>query len=113
MEADANDVEAVADRTGKSVGKEGEKYNPEDRCDYYLVGSYVVAMFQGAWYVGQILVKNKEKSALPAEDYIFISFMQQVVKDIDHFKWLDRVDKLKERISFLPAACPSVKGCFI
>ncbi len=49
----------MADRTGKSVGKEGEKYNPEDRCDYYLVGSYVVAMFQGAWYVGQILVKNK------------------------------------------------------
>jgi hypothetical protein len=40
------------------VGKEGEEDNPEDRCDYYSVGSYVVAVIRGAWYVGQILDKK-------------------------------------------------------
>jgi hypothetical protein len=84
----------VADRTSKLVDKEGEEDNPEDRCDYYSVGSYVVAVYQGAWYVGQILDKKNEVNALPAEDYVFINFMQRVGKDIDLFKWPDRADKL-------------------
>jgi hypothetical protein len=37
----ADDVEVVADRTSKLVDKEGEEDNPEDRCDYYSVGSYI------------------------------------------------------------------------
>ncbi len=66
----------------KLVDKEGDEDNTEDKWNYYVVGSYVVLVYQGAWYVGQILDKKNEVNALPAEDDIFVSFMQRVEKTL-------------------------------
>jgi hypothetical protein len=60
----------------------------------YLPGSYVTAVYQGEWYVGQVLDKKMEKNALPTDDYVYLNFMQRVVKDTDLFKWPDKADKL-------------------
>jgi hypothetical protein len=53
-----------------------------------------------------VLDKEKEKNALAAEDYVYLSFMQRVVKDRDLFKWPDKADKLntlREDILFVCA----------
>jgi hypothetical protein len=60
----------------------------------YPTGSYVAAVYQGEWFVGQVLDKTNEPKALPADDYVFINFMQRVSKDKDLFKWPDKADKL-------------------
>lgn len=60
----------------------------------YEVGSYVAAVYQGDWYIGQVLDKKKEEKALLAADYLYLSFMERVVKGKDNFKWPQKPDKL-------------------
>ena len=46
----------------------------------------VASVYQGAWYIGQVLDKMKEEKALKDNNYVYISFMQRVVKGKDNFK---------------------------
>jgi hypothetical protein len=99
------ECEEMGDKECEEMGaKESEEMvdNPEDS-KHYPAGSYFVAVYQDACYIGQFLGKKNETNALPVEAYIYVSFMQRVVKDIDHFKWPDKVDKLntlKEDVLF-------------
>jgi hypothetical protein len=87
---------------------EDEKVDDPTECQdgypYYPVGSYVVAVYQGAWYIGQVLHKINETQALPQDEYLFLNFMQRLDKNGgDLFKWRDKQDKLntlKEDILF-------------
>jgi hypothetical protein len=90
------DKEEAVNTPEEAVNTPEEAVNtPEDACKYrYQIGSYVAAVYQGEWFVGQVLDKTKEPKALPAEDYIYVNFMQRVSKDKDLFKWPDRADKL-------------------
>ncbi len=85
--------ETVDDTTGSP---------PEDSVDL-TPGTYVVAVYQGAWYISQVLDKDKEKKALQTEAYVFISFMERVGKNSHVFRWPDRSDNLntlKEDVLF-------------
>jgi hypothetical protein len=96
--------EEINGREEEMHSREKEMGNPSE---VYPTGSYVVALYQGEWYVGQLLDKGKEKNALAAEDYVYLSFMQRVVKDRDLFKWPDKADKLntlREDILFVCGA---------
>jgi hypothetical protein len=93
-----NEKESVEDSEEDSGEDtvEGEKVDDPEECQYpyYPAGSYVVAVYQGAWYVGQVLEKKNEKQALPQEEYLYINFMQRLEKSGDLFKWPDKQDKL-------------------
>jgi hypothetical protein len=96
--------EEINGREEEMHSREKEMGNPSE---VYPTGSYVVALYQGEWYIGQVLDKGKEKNALAAEDYVYLSFMQRVVKDRDLFKWPDKADKLntlREDILFVCGA---------
>jgi hypothetical protein len=95
--------ESVQDESVQDESEEGER--DERKNEDYPVGSYVVAVYQGKWYVGQVLDKKKEKNALPQDHYVFISFMQRMESsgDQDIFKWPNKPDKLntlKEDVLF-------------
>jgi FKBP-type peptidyl-prolyl cis-trans isomerase len=100
--------ESVLDKSvqNKSVLDKSEKRERDERKNEdYPVGSYIVAVYQGKWYVGQVLDKKKEKNALPQDHYVFISFMQRPEGsgDQDVFKWPNKPDKLntlKEDVLF-------------
>lgn len=66
-------------------------------------GQYIVALYAGDWYVGQILDKEVEPEAVQDDQFVFASFMERNQADL--FKWptrLDMLNTLKVRIiSFL------------
>jgi hypothetical protein len=109
-----DDEECVEESTGieESVEEsvQTEDIDDPEECQYHLyypVGSYVVAVYQGAWYVGQVLEKTEEKLALPQDEYLYLSFMQRTEKSMDLFKWPEKPDKLntlKEDILFACSA---------
>jgi hypothetical protein len=66
----------------------------DDPEEEYQPGSFVAAVYDDLWYVGQVLDKNKEKLASKSENYIYISFMQRVGGGGDNFKWPNKPDKL-------------------
>jgi hypothetical protein len=68
----------------------------------YPAESFVVAMYQHQWYIGQVLNKEKEPEAEDGDQYILLSFMERN-KDNNSFKWPNRPDilnMLKEDILF-------------
>jgi hypothetical protein len=72
-----------------------------DAVQDYPPETYVVAVYQGEWYVGQIVAKEGEPEAEEADEYVLISFMQRTSGDL--LKWPKRSDllnMLKEDILF-------------
>jgi len=67
--------------------------NPQDE-NRYPSGTYVAAVYQGEWFVGQVLDKSNESRALKSDAYIYINFMQRVQSGKDLFRWPDKADKL-------------------
>jgi hypothetical protein len=53
---------------------------------------FVVAIYQGDWYVGQVLKKDGEPEADLDDSYVFISFMERAQGDL--LKWPQRSDML-------------------
>jgi archaellum component FlaD/FlaE len=74
--------------------EEREEERVDDPEEEYQPGSFVAAVYDDLWYVGQVLDKNKEKLASKSENYIYISFMQRVGGGGDNFKWPNKPDKL-------------------
>jgi hypothetical protein len=71
--------------------------------------SYIVAMYQGDWYVGQIMAKEGEPEAEEDDRYLLVSFMERTSGDL--LKWPRRSDilnVLKEDILF---ACEPPTPC--
>lgn len=66
-------------------------------------GSYLVALYQGDWYLGQILDKSIEPDADPDDKYLYVNYMEK--SKSNHFKWpvrLDMLNTLKVRIFLIP-----------
>lgn len=64
----------------------------EDISVTYPVGTYVVAIYQNKWFVGQVLDKTAESRALPGQEYLYVNYMER--SDSNALKWPQRVDKL-------------------
>lgn len=58
----------------------------------YPPDSFVVALYQGEWFVGQVLGKEGEPEADLREEYVLVSFMERTTGDL--LKWPRRVDIL-------------------
>jgi len=81
----------------------------KEDCPAYTPGSYVVAVYQSDWYVGQILDKDAEPEAEGwGNDYLFISFME---KTGDLHKWPKRRDVLNTLKADVLFACQPPEIC--
>ena len=81
----------------------------KEDCPAYTPGSYVVAVYQSDWYVGQILDKDGEPEAEGwGNDYLFISFME---KTGDLHKWPKRRDVLNTLKADVLFACQPPEIC--
>jgi hypothetical protein len=80
----------------------------------YPPNSYVVAVYQGQWYVGQTIAKEGEPEAEEGDQYVLVSFMERSTGDL--LKWPKRSDilnVLKEDILFScqpPVPCASTSS---
>jgi hypothetical protein len=52
----------------------------------------VVALYQGDWFVGQVMNKDGNPEAEMSEDYILVSFMEKMKGDL--LKWPRHLDIL-------------------
>lgn len=59
----------------------------------YPVKSFVIAVYQDQWYLGQVLCKEAEPEAEESDRYVLLSFMERN-KDKNSFKWPNRMDML-------------------
>lgn len=86
--------EEEEEETGREipVPVESDQESELDMDDQYLPGVYVVAVYQGKWYVGLILEKQAEERALPGKQYLYVSYMERLENDT--LKWPVRPDKL-------------------
>ncbi len=70
----------------------------------FEVGSYLAAVYQGNWYVGQVLNKKEEAMALQSGEYIYLSYMEPSSKR-NLWKWPVKVDKLNTHINDVLCSC--------
>ncbi len=111
---ESSDQEKAEEDGSKESERECEREKAKDS-EELLPGTYVVAVYQGAWYLGQVLDKKEERLALRQQEYTYVSFMQRVGGSGDNFKWPEKPDKLntlREDVLFvcgapIPAAATS------
>jgi hypothetical protein len=65
---------------------------PEHFKNLYPPESFVVALYQGEWFMGQVMRKEGEPEADQREDYVLVSFMERTTGDL--LKWPRRLDIL-------------------
>jgi hypothetical protein len=65
----------------------------------YPPQSFVVALYQGDWFVGQVMNKYGNPEAETSEDYILVSFMEKTMGDL--LKWPRHLDILNVQRDFL------------
>jgi hypothetical protein len=71
----------------------------------YPPQSYVVAIYQGDWYVGQVMAKEGEPEAEEGDQYILVSSLE---KTGDLLKWPKRSDILNMLKDILFSCQPPV-----
>lgn len=75
----------------------------------YPVGCYVVCVYLGKWYVGQVLDKATEPGAL-GKKYIFVNYMERSENNM--LKWPVRQDKLNTHVSDVLFVCSAPTPSF-
>jgi hypothetical protein len=101
------EVEKAAEEQESHIKQKGEKEKQTgEENQQYLPGSYVAVIYEGDWYVGEVIDKNGEPEAEEGESYVFVNFMehnQQGSKQGERLVWpkkLDMLNVLKEDILF-------------
>jgi hypothetical protein len=69
-----------------------EESSEEENAQVYLPESFVVALYQNDWYVGQVLSKEGQPEAEEGDQYVLVSFMERFHGNT--FKWPNKMDVL-------------------
>jgi hypothetical protein len=72
--------------------KHGKDQGPSAADHQYPAESFIVAVYQGEWYLGQVMDKEGEPEAEESDSYLLVSFMERMKGDL--FKWPSRSDIL-------------------
>ena len=100
-ESDDEEIAGIVDRLPEQSDEEELEEvedDPDDqqpqqlRVDFPLE-SFVIAVYQDQWYVAQVLDKETEETAEKGDDYLILSFMEQV-PGRNSFKWPEKKDIL-------------------
>lgn len=97
---EAEEEEVDSDKEAESDKEEEESASIKEQ---FSIGQYVVAVYQGGWYVGQVIDKANEDRALPDKQYLYVSYMERVASNL--FKWPSKLDKLNTLIEDVMFAC--------
>jgi hypothetical protein len=106
---DDEDADDILDQAMDSDKDKEQEQEPdmeqvkENQQEEYLPGSYVAVMYEGNWFVGEVLDKGGEPEAEEGDNYVFINFMQhgQQGSQGERLVWprkVDRLNVLKEDI---------------
>jgi hypothetical protein len=101
--------EETADELLQGVDPGGDQVQgpPVKHC--YPAESFIVAVYQGDWYVGQVMNKDGEPEAEESDSYLLVSFMVKMKGE--QFKWPSRSDilnVLKDDVLF--SCAPPIPG---
>ena len=97
----AEEIEQEEEQGGKDLQEKQLEAQVQVPASVYLPGSYIVALYQGDWYVGQLMDKNGEPEAEEGEEYLLVNFMERTGGD--YLKWparLDILNTLKDDVLF-------------
>jgi hypothetical protein len=92
---------------GKEQEQEQVKKKGKEKLEEFLPGSYVVVMYEGEWYVGEVICKDGEPEAEGGENYVYVNFMkhsQQGSKG-ERLVWPKKMDKLNVLREDILVAC--------
>jgi hypothetical protein len=96
-------------KCGQDAQEPGVGPVQESDAQLFLPGSYIVALYQEDWYVGQVMSKEGEPEAEGGDEYVFVTFMEKTSGGL--LKWPHRSDilnVLREDVLFScepPAPC--------
>jgi hypothetical protein len=98
---EADQPEALqTSKAGQPAAKKASKRDQPAQ-DQFVPNSYVVAVYDGDWFVAQVVDKTGEPEADAGEQYLFLNFMERLG---DSLKWprrLDMLNTLKEDVLFV------------
>ncbi len=98
---EADQPEALqTSKAGQPAAKKASKQDQPAQ-DQFVPNSYVVAVYDGDWFVAQVVDKTGEPEADAGEQYLFLNFMERLG---DSLKWprrLDMLNTLKEDVLFV------------
>jgi DDE superfamily endonuclease len=107
-------VEKLAEQSDEE--EEEEEDDPADQLPaadvHYPVECFVIAVYNSKWYLAQVLDKDKESTAEKGDEYLILSFMEQV-GERNCFKWPERKDILntvKDDIIYKMKHPPTISG---
>lgn len=100
-ETDSSDMEEDSSNEVAMNSQEEEEADKGEDC--YPIGQYVAAVYQGQWYLGQVIDKKDEARALQDPLYLYVSYMERVAMNI--FKWPVKIDKLNTLKEDVLLAC--------
>jgi hypothetical protein len=83
----------MEERQNKNEQVKNSVKSAENDEQEYLPGSYVVVVYDGQWYVAQVLDKELEPEAESDESYLFLNFMKKSLTS-DSLQWPTQTDKL-------------------
>jgi hypothetical protein len=95
---------------------QGEKYSEkeqhgqgEQHAKDYPSGCFVVSVYQGSWYVGEVRVKEGEAGVEEGDEYLLVSFMTKFHDN--SFKWPRRPDLLNVLKADVLFGCAAPNPC--
>jgi hypothetical protein len=92
---DQSALEDMPDQEDHPAPEDGplqEDLPAQEPAPRYPPESFVVALYQGDWFVGQVMNKDGNPEAEMSEDYILVSFMEKMKGDL--LKWPRHLDIL-------------------
>ena len=119
--ARSENVRSIISRLGKRLKYSGAG-RPQQQQDQveegegedYPVGSFVTAVYEGDWYLGQVLDKKLEPEAEEDADFIYVNFMERSqIGSSNGFRWPVKLDMLNVQLSDIIMRCdpPNLNSC--
>jgi hypothetical protein len=95
-ESSENGDQPALEHTGQpaqeNINQPAQEPTEDQPATNFLPETFVVAVYQDNWYVGEVIAKEGEPEADQREDYVLVSFMERTKGDL--LKWPSRLDIL-------------------
>ncbi len=95
---------------------QGEKYSEkeqhgqgEQHAEDYPPACFVVSVYQGSWYEGEVRAKEGEAGVEEGDEYLLVNFMTKF--DDNSFKWPRRPDLLSVLKKDVLFGCAAANPC--
>jgi FKBP-type peptidyl-prolyl cis-trans isomerase len=106
QEQDEREQEEPEEELEQQQIRKGRSSKQQQQQQLRLVpGSYVVVVYDGDWYVGQVREKEGEAEADMREEYVLVDFMKRTAKN--QLEWPKKLDMLNVLLEDVLFSCQS------